>query len=577
MITSQLEQKLNMQKARIGLTGGRLKVYESADAEEPISACIEPGDWHIEIALKEGLNPVADKRAAFYAKKKGIKNPLEKICEDMLYHECGHWELPRGSKLGCPYDEKYHDLITESVSNALSRHGKQDFAGYVANAFEDVLVNINCRQRTDFAGQMLFWTEQGLAKGKFGKFYEAFVKLNIALWGDRIDNAFLKRWYANAPEVDESVKKIMSSWNISQAKGLEGIQDNVANLYVKERWEQLAAEFADIIAPLLDEQPKQQMFGAGNDGKPNGKKGGSAFDKKLGTGEGKEKVSYARYSSGKGMAQSRDSFEQLDALYRMLARDIPVEIETFTKSYSFPLVPFGREEFDPEQHDLIARCAKIGLHQDGTVGIDVNKGWIQTSEVYKHNIRKFPKFRLALLDSSGTMKSAPDGSGNIGSTAFIPWGDNSRYHYALLGYYGIERFLQAQHIAPYVDAGAINFSSASISASGEDARKVLLTPQWGGTVIGISELRNAVQKGETFLLSLSDGDISGWGGIRDEFKSIVSSCAYAHIQLGPATPFSNDLKSWGIPVYPVMAGNDMAKLMVKIAGNEYKDYGRGNP
>ena len=70
MITSQLEQKLNMQKARIGLTGGRLKVYESADAEEPISACIEPGDWHIEIALKEGLNPVADKRAAFYAKRK---------------------------------------------------------------------------------------------------------------------------------------------------------------------------------------------------------------------------------------------------------------------------------------------------------------------------------------------------------------------------------------------------------------------------------------------------------------------------------------------------------------------------
>ena len=172
------------------------------------------------------------------------------------------------------------------------------------------------------------------------------------------------------------------------------------------------------------------------------------------------------------------------------------------------------------------------------------------------------------------MKLAPDNSENVGSTSFIPWGDNSKYHYALLGYYGIEQFLQRQHISPYVDSGAINFSSETLSTAGEGARKLLLSPQWGGTVLNVNALRRQVPDPGTFLLSLSDGEIQNWRAIRDDYKTIVTSCSSAHIQIGGKNSFSCDLESWGVPVYYVTEGKDLVNLMVCVASNKYKSYGR---
>jgi hypothetical protein len=575
----ELEQSLNRQKAAIGLVGGRLRLYEAVDAAEPISAHIDPSDWHIEIALREGYEPVRDRRTAQYAEKRGISDPLAKICEDILYHETGHWELPRGSGKGCPYDEAHHDLIQEATAAVLKRKGKQGLAGHVANAFEDVLDNTNCRLYTSHAGQVLFWNEQGMAHGDYTKFYEAFVRANLGLWGDRTDGAFLKRWYAAPEKAGKAAAAVLQAWDAPKGRGPEALKERVAYLYDKGRWERYAERFAEIMEPLLDEPQRHAMFGAsysgaGASGERTGQAGGeSAFDKKLASPEGREKSAHSRYTAGRGPATNRDSYEQLDALYRRLARNIPVEIDTFTSAYAFPLAPWGREPFDPERHDLLQRRVKLGLQEDGTVGLHVNKGWIETDEVYKRNIRKFPAFRLALLDTSESMQLAPDNSENAGSKAFIPWGDKSKYHFALLGYYGIERFLQSQHIAPYVDAGAVNFSGETQAASGDAARKLLLTPQWGGTELDVDVLAGEV-KGETFLLSLSDGDIFNWDDIRDAYKPIVTACASAHIQIGGSNAFSSDLESWGIPVYYVREGDDLARLMVKVASDRYKSFGK---
>lgn len=572
----ELEQKLNRQKNRIGLVGGRLKLKQASDAEDPISAHIEPRDWHIEIAVKKDHEPVRDEKTKSYCRHRAITQPLETMCRDILFHECGHWELPRGSKQGCPYDIPHHDRIIESVSQALQRHNKQGLEKYVANAFEDVLVNTNCKQHTDHTGLILFWNEQGMTKKTFNKFYDAFVRLNLALWGEGSDAAFLKRWRSEGKEATQALQSILAQWNLPKGSSTEQLHARVACLYQEERWLALAAQFAEAMAPLLDEPQKHTMFGAQGNGSGNqkGETGkDSAFDKKLASRKGKEEVAYGRYTAGCGPATNRDSYEQLDALYRRLARDIPVEIETFTQAYSFPLVPYGREQFDPDIHDLLTRKVHIGLQDDGTPGITVNKAWIRTNEVYKRNIRKFPRFRLALLDTSSSMKDAPDGSSATGSKAFVPWGDNSKYHYALLGYYGIEQFLQRQHIAPYVDAGTINFSATSKTATGEDARKNLLTPQWGGTTIDIDVLRQHA-KNNTFLLSISDGDIWNWDSIREAYKAIVTQCASAHIQIGSENQFSKDLESWDIPVSYVQGGEDLAHLMVKITSNKYKSYAR---
>ncbi len=585
MTLLELEQKLNRQKARIGLVGGRLVLREVADAQEPLAAQISPSDWHIDITVQEGYNPVRDKATQRYTEKRNIQNPLERICEDLVYHETGHWELPRGTGNGCPYDETFHDAIVESVATVLKKFGKESLAKYVANAFEDVLDNTNCRQHTTHAGQVLFWNEQGMSHGKYNKFYQAFVQLNLALWAEKIDADFLKRWYTKSREPGKAVKTVLAAWNIPGGKGKPALRELVATLYQKDNWRNIAAHFAEAMAPLLDEPQKHLLFGAASQapGTPQGEKenNGSAFDKKLGTGEGEEKTAYARYQAGNSPATNRESFGQLDALYRKLAREIPVEVAAFTTVHTFPLAPYGRTPFDPEQHDLLTKKISFDVQEDGSPGLVVNKDWIPAEAGYKRNVRKFPKLRLAVLDTSSSMKHAPacdysersDDCPKAGNKTFIPWGDKSKYHFALLGFYGIETFLQRQHIAPYVDARAINFSASTQSAQGLDTHRLLLTPQFGGTVLDVKVLETQLGDGDTFLLSLSDGDIQNWVAIREGYKVLMQRCAAAHIQLGGKNQFSTDLESWGIPVHYVTAQDNLAHLMVQVASAKYKSYG----
>lgn len=575
MTLAQLEQRLNGQKARIGLVGGRLKLKETASAKEPIKAHIRPADWHIEITIKEGYEPVRDEQTQAYVERHELESPLETICEDVLYHECGHWELPRGSGKGCPYDEEHHDAIQEAIHEVLESKGKEGMTSYVANAFEDVLVNTNARNHTEHRGQVLFWNEQGATHSTYGKFYDAFVQLNLALWGDRSDWRILRRWSTKDRHVRGAVKDVLAAWNV---KGERDLPTLTTKLYDKNQWTRFAREFTRILEPFLEEPQEHPFFGASS--QPDNPDDGSAFDKKLATREGQEKTAAGRYASGKGTAAHRDEYEQLDSLYRRLARDIPVEVETFSETFTFPLAPWGKEPFDPDTHSLITRKASIGLNDEGEAALIVNRGWVEGNAPYKRNITKFPNLRVALIDTSGSMRyntnNEHDSDGqpaNVGNTSFIPWGDNSKYHYALLGYYGIESFLQRQHIAPYVDNGVVNFSTETQAATGERTRRLLLTPQWGNTVLDPEKLKQQL-RGDTFLLSLSDGDIHNWEDVRERYQEVVAGCMYAHIQIGRENAFTADLEAWGIPVHYVSSGNDLTRLMVKAASDGYKAYGR---
>jgi len=174
---------------------------------------------NIEITLRKGFEPIKDKRQKLFAKKKGITNGLETLLTDILHHECGHWELPFGTERGCPYDIYHHDKILEAVKQALPQD-KKAHASYVTNAFEDMICNPRVREwRGDFSGQVLFWDNEGkLLKEKkqdsYNPFFEAFVKLNMYLFGDSIDKALLKRNYSNDKKIDEAVKNVIKDFFI---------------------------------------------------------------------------------------------------------------------------------------------------------------------------------------------------------------------------------------------------------------------------------------------------------------------------------------------------------------------------
>ncbi|MBI2507427.1 hypothetical protein HYV89_00565 [Candidatus Woesearchaeota archaeon] len=563
-----LIQDLNREKNRIGLVSGNLKINEYDDAEQNVSAHINPKNWNIEITMKKNFNPINDRRQKAYARKKKIEDGRKKLLEDVLAHELAHWELPFSSGYGCPFDPYNHDKITEAVKEALPEDKKAQ-AGYVANAFEDLIINPRCREfKGDFSGQVLFWDDQGFQCRKQGResytpFYEAFVKLNMHLFGDNSDKALLKRHYSNDKKVEKATKKTIQDLSLQ-----ENIQDTYP-LFAKGQWPNMASAFAKNLADLLETKPTEKLSAHSDNG--------NGVEQKAATREGKEEIAYGRYKGNGGLSPNMAPHEQLDSLYRKLARAIPVKVEAITREQDLAIAPLNFRPFDEEKDDIRKiKPTKLFFTDNG---ITFGYGNQQLSVTQKSKIQKrsFPNFKMVVLDNSGSMAEGIDG--NRGDTSFIPWGDNSKYHYALLGFYGIENFLQLQGIAQYIGHGLSLFSSSTRYQESDfkdlqRLRKLALSPEFGSTRLDAGALLNALKGRESFVLSLSDGEIANWDKAKDEFYRLAGNNYFAHIQIGGKNEFTENLESKKFPVLYVSSGDELSRLMVNVANDTYRRFTR---
>ena len=579
MDIQKIRQRLHTQKNRIGLVGGTIKIDEYDETEHNVSAHISPQGWNIEVSVKKDYDPIKDKRQKAYARKKKIENGLEVLLTDVTCHEFAHWQLPNGSERGCPYDTYNHDKILEAVKEALPQD-KRGQADYVTNAFEDMICNPRVKEwKKDFSGQVLFWDGEGLAckeKGQAGftPFYEAFVKLNMHLFGDNSDRALLKRHYQNGSEVDKAVRQVADELKLPQ-----NIQDT-SGLFDKPRWPEMARIFAKNLANLLEQTPTERLSafsqeegqGAGEQQKP-----GNGIEQKSRTKEGKEEIAFGRYSAGEKLSTNLTSYEQLDALYRRLAKPLVVQVDAVTKSQGLNISPLNHRPFDQERDDpRKVKLSRIFFTDEGLQFAYPNQPLSITAKS-KVQRRSFPDFKMVILDNSGSMKQAIDGSDNVGNINSIPWGDNSKYHFALLGFYGIESFLQNQGIAQYIQHGLSLFSSHTrfkqAGFSGiDEVRKLALAPEFGNTYLDAKTLEEALTGRESFVLSLSDGEVQNWESEKPTFMDMVKRNHFAHIQISGQSQFSRDLESWEIPVFYVNSGNDISKLMVNITKKTYEHY-----
>ncbi|MEK6872648.1 MAG: hypothetical protein AABW90_01385 [Nanoarchaeota archaeon] len=583
----EIEQKLIEQKNKIGLVGGSLKLKVYDEAEQNVSAHITPEGWNIEISVKNGFNPLRDRRQKSFARKKKIENGLEVLLTHVgVLHESCHWELPINSKKGCPYDIYWHDKILEAVKQSLPENKKQ-YSSYVANAFEDLIINPRCKEfNEDFSGQVLFWDWQGLhckqeGKEHYTSFYEAFVKLNMHLFGDNVDKSLLKRHYSNDRKIDDVVKKTLDNLQLKPINE----KQRTDYLFVKENWTRMASMFTKKLADLLDEVPIERLSAFSSDGGEGEKQEaqtGNGIEQKMPTSEGKEEIAFGRYSNNEKPSKNITNYEQLDPLYKRLARPISVNVEAITKQQAFQISPLTYRAFDEEKDEISKiKVSKLFLGRDG-LSFAYEKEPLTINERFKQQRKSFPDFKLVVLDNSGSMKQAPDNSNNIGKTSFIPWGDNSKYHYALLGFYGIENFLQRQGIAQYINHGLSLFSNTTKFGESnffklDELRKKALSPEWGGTKLDAKVLTTALKGRESFVLSISDGEIENWSSERDSFKELAKDNYYAHIQIGNKdnkTDFTNDLESWKVPVMYVTSGQELSKLMVNITKDTYKRFTR---
>lgn len=569
-----LQQHLNIVKNKIGLVSGSLRVSEYDDAQELISASIDPDTWNINISLRTDFNPIQDRRQRAYARKKSITDGKKTVLEDILHHELAHWEMPFGSGKGCPFDIYHHDLILEAVKKELPQE-KKNLASYITNMFEDLMINPRVKEyKGDFSGQVLFWDQQGIsckAKGQkgFTPLYQAFVELNMHLFGDNADRSLLKRYGLKNEKVEQAVAKVIQELHLPKA-----IQDT-APLFVQEQWSLMAERFTRSLLPLLDQQPTEKLSAFSASDSDQKQPAGNGLEQKLGTKEGKEEVAYQRYAHGKPQSPNITSHEQLDALYQCLARAIPVKVEAMTRQQSLPIAPLTLRPFDEDTDDPRKARPKLYLDDEGKLTLGYQRQPLTVVEKAKIQRRSFPSFKMIMLDNSESMQKGIDG--NQGSTTFIPWGDNSKYHFALLGFYGIERFLQEQGIAQYIDHGLSLFSSSTRYSEGRfqdlhQLRKLALAPEFGETALGIEPLVQALQGKESFVLSLSDGEIQNWDKVKKPFLQAVSSNHFAHIQIGNKNKFTENLEAAQLPVFYVTKGSDLAQLMVTIATDTYKRF-----
>jgi len=576
----ELENKLRKKKNEIGLVGGSIKINEYDEAEHYISAGISPQGWNIQINLKKDFNPIQDKRQKAFAIAKKIENGLETLISHVgIIHEPAHWELPVDSGKGCPFDIYNHDKILEAVKTSLPEDKKSQ-AGYVSNAFEDLIINPRCKEfNKDFSGQVLFWDWEGISckeKGlkNYTPFYEAFVKLNMHLWGDKKDKALLMRHYSNDSKINKAVNKVVKDLNLQ-----ENIKDTFV-LFNKSEWPEMAATFTKDLLDLLEEAPTERLSAFSQEGQGEGEKedknqAGNGIEQKISTREGKEEIAYGRYSSNERQSSNITSYEQLDALYRKLAKSIPIKVEAMTKEHGLKITPLNFRPFDEEKDDISKiKASKLFLTEKG-IEFGYPKDPLTIKSKSKIQRRSFPDFKMVILDNSGSMNEGING--NKGNTSFIPWGDNSKYHYSLLGFYGIENFLQNQGIAQYIDHGLSLFSSGTRYKEGnffeiDKVRKLALSPEFGNTYLDAKILTNALKGRESFILSISDGEIGNWNSEKQEFKNLVKNNHFAHIQIGSENQFTKDLESFGMPVYYVNSGNDLSKLMVDLTLKTYKRF-----
>lgn len=570
----QLQHKLNQQKNKCGLIGAKpAKVQEFDDAEHDFSAHITPHNWGIEVNLKTGYNPIHDIRQKIYARIKKMKDPLETLVLQLgAGHEVAHWELPFNSGKGCPYDTYNHDKILEAVEKALPQDKKQH-TSYVANMFEDTMINPRVKEYLkDFSGQILFWDNQGLENKErkgFTPLYEAFVKINMHLFADKWDRVFLSRNYTNNPKVKKAVKEVIRKLNLPK-----NIQDTTP-LFDKQRWPTMAKNYTKAIAELIDEIPKERMSAYEQ-------KSGNGVEEEAKTEKGKREIAYGRYSNGEGQSPNIGSFEQLDGVYQKLAKNISVKVEAITRDSSMEISPLTYKPFDKEKHDpLKIKTSKFFIDENG-FNFAYPDQKIKIDYIQKIQKKSFPDFKMVLVDDSGSMA---DGlNGGAGSAKFIPYGDNSKYHFALLGYYGIEKFLQEQGIAPYIDHGVTLFSDSTRFKKGNynelaEIRKLLFNPNWSYTTLDAKVLKQAIDGEGNFILSISDGEIDNWASEKSEIKKIMKNNHYAHIQLGGSadneqdkTTLCKNLEWWGIPVFYVNSGQDLSKLMVDVTKDAYRPF-----
>ena len=156
--------------------------------------------------------------------KYNAENPgkIQEVFRDIPRHEINHRGY-RGFK-GCPRTLDNHtELIFEPMTEVLVSKGfsKED-VHYAANALEDTILHSDLSLGFDLNGINYFFQDVGEhSENGFGDFYEAHVKLNMFLFGNKKQKKQAGKYFKHS----EKVKEVLG--NFLNRTGISGLKQNI--------------------------------------------------------------------------------------------------------------------------------------------------------------------------------------------------------------------------------------------------------------------------------------------------------------------------------------------------------------
>ncbi len=565
---------------------------EEYSGKPHFEACIDLGGFR-KIDIK--FNPEYEK-----------KNPgkITEVVRDISRHEINH----RGYKgfSGCPRTLDAHvEHIFEPIAEVLIPKGytKTDIH-YMANALEDTILHSDLNSEFRLQGITDFFQDVAECSG-YSNFYEAHVKLNMFLFGNKSQKKQLARYFEHKSEVREVLENFLKRTGIKQMThpilvyNRTGVRENEKGIVEKieredrtiqasdrkvirdylndeKNWPEIARIYAEEFSKLMNPNyalPLLNHSGNGTKGRENEKTGaqieqeGNEFDREMESESYRAKRIQKAYSENQGIPKWMDYFD-LDLLYQSLAKKLTIKAESFTEQDKMPIYWYGKRPFDPDKDNL--KHTTFGFDDKGNIELR-KKRWHENIPIsYKISPKGFPEVKFCLLDTSGSMSEPAKGS-DVGKNSAIPWGDKSKYHFALLGWYGLLEYLRENHLLKQQSISLGNFSNEFYYANGlREAKKLALKPQFGGTEINIDKLRKILTGKENLVFTISDGEIGNWGEIKDDFIKLARNNHYFHLQTGGKNTTTEDLEKAGLSVEYVSGSEDLANKVIDITDKLYR-------
>ena len=402
--------------------------------------------------------------------------------------------------------------------------------------------------------------------------YEAYVRIQAAVWCDSEDRACLRQHYSNDKKIITATQEFLKS--LQTLTGTRRPSREAFATYAKDEahWTPIAEALTRALEPLLTNKTQFPSCGFGD-----------AMKKARRDPSNQEKIARGRYQSGKERPSWMSEHDALDALYSSLAREITILADAPRKAQALPFIPYQHQPFDPEEHELddvdFAKF-KIVPEAETAFGLPAVTFGVPTSHLdlpilVRKSITSFPSFKVGYVDASGTMAYGLPNPHDPGSKIFIPWGDKSRYHYLCKAYYGIIEYLSRAGILGAIDVSFGAFSTTSRTARGlPEAKRVLLSPEFDSTVMSLDAVNELLGSERGVLFTMSDGEVHNWSSVEETFLSLAREHQYFHLQLGPETAMTRSLRKHDLLVVPITSGEDLERLAVDLTRKAYETYVR---